>query len=45
MKKLGKALVLGLAICLVLGGISVRGGSGGNTAKPEWGYIVSSTVA
>lgn len=44
MKKLGKALVLGLAICLVLGGVSVRG-AGGNTAKPEWGYIVSSTVA
>ena len=45
MKKLGKGLVLALAICLVLGGIAVYGtGGGGNTAKPEWGYIAPTTI-
>lgn len=43
MKKLGKTLVLGLAVCLVVGGVSVRG-AGGNTAKPEWGYIAPTTI-
>ena len=44
MKKLEKGLVLGLAVCLVLGGITVKGGNGGGGAKPEWGYIAPTTI-
>lgn len=46
MKKLGKGLVLALAICLVLGGIvyAPPTGGGGGTVKPEWGYISPTTI-
>ena len=44
MKNLGKGLVLGLAVCLVLGGIAVKGGNGGGGLKPEWGYIAPTTI-
>lgn len=45
MKKLGKVLVLGLAVCLVVGGVMTdRKGGGGTTMPPEWGYIAPTTI-
>lgn len=43
MKKLGKALALGLAVCLVVGGV-ITSRKGDGTVKPEWGYITPTTI-